>query len=333
MALAGARGDTEAEMAKVLGLELPHAEMNAANTAVMASLNKASSPTFQLRTANALMLAKEGDAISADYVAMLRQDYAADVFRGSSVAPVNAWVREKTAGKIDAILDHLDPMTVLVLVNAIYFKAPWQKAFDPKLTTSETFHLLEGEAKVPMMFRRGDFAFAKRPEYRAISLPYTDRRVSMVVVLPDTGIAEIVQHLDGDEMRALLAALHRQGQEVDLSLPRFKANFAANLVPPFMAMGMHRAFDLHTADFSGMTGKPQSAFPLALSQIAHRAVIEVTEQGTEAAAATGIGPTTSAVHPSPEQFRVDRPFLFAIVDDDTGAILFEGLIADPRQAS
>jgi len=99
-------------------------------------------------------------------------------------------------------------------------------------------------------------------------------------------------------------------------------------------MGMHRAFDAATADFSGMTGKPQSELPLAIDQIVHRAVIEVAEEGTEAAAATGVSVAVRAVRtPAPEVFRVDRPFLFAIVDNETGAILFEGQIVDPRQAS
>ncbi len=333
MALAGARGENAVEMAKVLGLELPRDEVNAANAAVLASLNKASSASFQLRAANALMLTNQGRAISADYAAMLRKYYAAEVFRGANVATVNGWVREKTAGKIDSILNQIDPMTALVLIDAIYFKAPWQKAFDAKATRDETFHLLKGEAKVPMMHIDSDFAVASRPGYRAIRLPYTGERASMVVVLPDAGIAEVVQRLDGSEMRLLLAALHTGVREVELSLPRFKANFEASLVQPFTQMGMQRAFELRTADFSGMTGKPQSEVPLAINEIRHRAVIDVAEQGTEAAAATAIGVVTSAVRPRPETFHVDRPFLFAIVDDETGAILFEGRIVDPRQAS
>ncbi|MGD0023747.1 MAG: serpin family protein [Xanthobacteraceae bacterium] len=333
MALVGARGENEVEMARVLGLELPRDEVNAANAAVLASLNRASSASFQLRAANALMQTKQGGAISEDYVAVLRKNYAAEVFRGANVATVNAWVREKTGGKIDSILGRIDPMTALVLIDAIYFKAPWQKAFDAKATLNETFHPLKGEAKVPMMHMHNYFALADRPGYRAIRLSYTGERVSMVVVLPDAGIADVVQRLDGNEMRLLLAALHKGVREVDLSLPRFKANFEASLVEPFMEMGMHRAFDLRTADFSGMTGRPPSEVPLAINQIRHRAVIDVAEQGTEAAAATGIGVVATAARPRPETFQVDRPFLFVIVDDETAAILFEGLIVDPRQAS
>jgi serpin B len=244
---------------------------------------------------------------------------------------VNGWVRKRTGGKIDSILDRLDPATALVLIDAIYFKAPWRRAFDVKATRYEPFHLREGEVSVPMMHRRGYYAVAQREGYRAIRLPYSGERMSMIVMLPDAGTGEIVRRLDDHEMRRLLEAL-RAPEEVELSLPRFKAGFAADLVRPFQEMGMRRAFDPRTADFSGMT-QPQAEEPLAIGEIRHRAIIEVTEQGTEAAAATGIGAVVTSVRPPPEEFRVDRPFVFAIVDNETGAILFAGRIADPRQAS
>jgi serpin B len=333
MVLAGARGGTEEEIANVIGIELPRDAINASNAALLANLNSLSPESFELRAANALMLPNRGGMISANYAAMLRKDYAADVFRGADVATVNAWVKEKTGGKIDSILDRIDPTTALVLLDAVYFKAPWRKAFDVAATDTETFHLLDGEAKVPMMHLSGYFAVADRPGYSAIRLRYTGERMSMFVMLPDAGMGEVVQRLDGHEMRLLLAQLHMGMRKIDLSLPRFKASFEASLVEPFMQMGTRRAFDIRNADFSGMTGKPQSEAPLAISQIMHRALIDVAEQGTEAAAATGIGVVTTAARPRPETFRVDRPFLFAIIDDETGAILFEGRIVDPRQAS
>jgi serpin B len=333
MALLGARGETEAEMAKVLSLTLPRGEVDAANAAILSSLNKAATDSFQLRTANGLMLGREGGVVSDAYVVALRKDYAADVFPGADAATVNAWVKKRTGGKIDSIVGHLDPMTAMVLVNAIYFKGPWQKAFRAEATRVEPFHLHDGEVKVPMMHMEDFFHLATRPGYRAIELPYTGERVSMVVMLPDAGIEEVVQRLDGDEIRHLLAELHAPEHRVRLSLPRFRSSFDANLKEPFWQMGMHRPFDLHAADFSGVTGRPPSEVPLAISQIRHRAMIDVTEQGTEAAAVTGIGMSTTALQPEPEMFRVDRPFLFAIIDDETKAVLFEGRIEDPRQAS
>ena len=135
MVLAGARGDNAAEMAKVLGQKLPGDEINAASAAVLASLNGASPASFQLRVANALMLTKPGNAISESYIAVLREKYAAEVFQGADLATVNGWVNEKTSGKIGSILDQLDAMTVLVLLDAIYFKARWQATFDAERHT------------------------------------------------------------------------------------------------------------------------------------------------------------------------------------------------------
>jgi serpin B len=333
MALAGARGETQAEMAKALGIELPRGEVDAANAAVLSSLDRASTDTFQLRSADGLMLARQGGAVSDAYVAMLRRDYAASVFAGTDAATVNAWVKKKTAGKIGSIVNHLDPTTAMVLVNAIYFKASWQKAFAIDATRAEPFHSRDGEAKVPTMHMESFFHLATLPGYRAIELPYSGGRVRMIVTLPDGDAEDVLQALGGDELRQLLAELHGPLHRVDLSLPRFKSSFEASLMEPFEQMGMRRAFDLHAADFSGVTGRPPSEIPLAISQIKHRAVIDVAEQGTEAAAATGIGTFTASVQPQLETFRVDRPFVFAIIDGETSAVLFEGRIDDPRHAS
>ena len=331
MALAGARGENEVEMARVLGLQLSPNQVNAANATILANLNAASSASFQLLVANAVMLAKKGDAISEAYVATLRANYAAEVFRGADLATVNGWVKEKTKGKIDSILDQIDPSTALILLDAVYFKAAWQTPFNTKATQDETFRLVSGETEVPMMHIHGAFALAERPGYRAVRLPYAGERIGMVVMLPDADVASLVQRLDGAEMQSLIAALHSSDREVDISLPRFHASYGANLVETFTALGMHRAFDPSAADFSGMTGKPPSQLPLAIDQVVHRAVIDVAEQGTEAAAVTGVTVVATAMAPRPsETFRVDRPFLFAIVDDNTGAILFEGRIVDPR---
>jgi serpin B len=334
MTLAGARGENAAEMAKVLGLDLAPERINDANATVLKSLNSVPSASFQLDVANAVMLTKQAAAVSQAYIALLRDKYAAQVFHGADLATVNDWVKQRTHGKIDSILDSLDPSTALVLLDAIYFKARWQMGFPSVATHPEPFHLLNGEAAVPMMHDRDDFVLAQRPGYRAIRLPYAGGRVSMIVLLPDADVVDTVRRFDESELEALLAVLHLPPGPVELSLPRFHASFSANLTAPFTAMGMHRAFSAAAADFSGITGKPQSQEPLAIDQIEHRAVIDVNEQGTEAAAATGVTMAATAVEPPPAtSFRVDRPFLYMIVDDQTGAVLFEGEIVDPRQSS
>jgi serpin B len=153
----------------------------------------------------------------------------------------------------------------------------------------------------------------------------------MVIVVPDPGNTAIAQRLDDGEMKSLFAALRTPPRHVELALPRYYATFKSSLVGIFKSMGMRRAFDFKTADFSGMTGKAQAELPLAIGQIMHAAVIDVAEEGTEATAATMVAKAIRS--PPAQMFRVDRPFLFAIVDETTGAVLFAGRIADPRQAS
>jgi serpin B len=340
MALSGARGENAAEMTKVLAHTLAREQIDAANAEALAILNGyAQSADGKsaaiLRIANALMLTRKDAPITEAYQAVLHNKFGAEVFRGADLAQVNDWVKQKTEGKIESILDQLDPNSIAVLLDAIYFKAPWQTTFDASATRDQTFHLVSGEVEVPTMHLHSDFAVATREGYKAIRMPYANGHLAMIVALPDegAGATELAARLGGDEMDQLLLALHARVHTVDLALPRFKANFKASLVESFQQLGMHMAFDDHAADFSGMSDKPPSELPLAIDQIMHRAVIEVAEEGTEAAAATSVVVgVRSARPPEIEKFQVDRPFLFYLVDDGTGAILFEGRIVDPRAA-
>lgn len=341
MTLSGARGGNAAEMAKVLAQTLPREKIDAANAAalaVLAAYGQAAEgkPAAQIRIANALMLTGKDSPISQAYQEELKSQYAAEVFSGADLAQVNAWVKDKTDGKIESILDSLDPRTAAVVLDAIYFKAPWHSTFDAKSTRDQTFHLAAGEAEVPTMRMHGQFAVAARQGYKAIRLPYGNEHLAMIVVLPDQAVsaADVATRLDAAQMGQVLQDLSGSPHAVDLTLPRFKANFKANLVDAFRGLGMHLAFEDQGADFSGMTGQPPSAVPLAIDEIMHRAVIEVTEEGTEAAAATAVVVGVRSVQVSEaESFQVDRPFLFYVVDDATQAILFQGRIADPRESS
>src|SRR5579864_6074396 len=384
MALAGARGETAIEMAKVLMHHMTSAEIDAANAEVLAILagydhsgdpwtcpagttakdrqcearplgdkrlcrqemrlegdrcvGKATPPPFaKIATANALVLSRRGVLISDRYADLLRTHYTADVFASVGVANINAWVARKTEGKIDTILDRLDSNTAAILLNAVYFKARWQTPFDQKETRKEAFNLTRLQSiEVPLMNLTGDFALVPRSGYRAIRLPYAAATLGMVVVLPDEveGLGEVARKLDMTEMMELFAALSapQARKPVALALPRFRATYTANLIGPFQEAGMRIAFSSEKADFSGMTDQPPLPGSLYIDQIVHRAVIEVAEESTEAAAATAVTITArSLAKPAkPETFRVDRPFLFYVVDEATGAVLFQGRIADPR---
>ena len=210
--------------------------------------------------------------------------------------------------------------------------------FDPKLSKDEAFHLTRSsEATVPLMNQTGNFSLVSRGGYRAVRLNYEIPELGLVIVLPDDveGAGAVARRLGANELAELFAAL-RDGQArkpVALTLPRFKAAFKADLVPPLRQAGMRKAFDPLAADFSGMTGVPASERRLSIGAIIHRAVIEVAEESTEAAAATAVTMRALAAPvatPAPVAFRVDHPFLFYLVEDSSGAILFQGRIADPR---
>jgi len=177
------------------------------------------------------------------------------------------------------------------------------------------------------------YAVVVQDGYRAVRLPYSIKAIGMIIAVPDAvdGLAVVSASLDAQQLPELFSALRTAPiKSVSLTLPRFKTAFRTDLVPPLQQAGMHLAFDRNRADFSGMTGRPAAQGGLVIDQIAHRAVIEVDEEGTEAAAATGITFVPTSALLSPEPFRVDRPFLYYIVDDATGAILFQGRVVDPR---
>jgi serpin B len=296
----------------------------------------ATPPAAKLLAANGVMVMKRGE-LAADYIATLKSKYAAEVFAGASVGDVNGWVSGKTDGRIPTLLDRLDPNASAVLLDAVYFKARWASVFNKGLTKNEAFHLTRSEqADVPVMNQTGSFPLVSRGGYRAIRLDYVVPELGLVVVLPDDveGAASVARRLGANELGELFAALRdgKARKPVALALPRFKAEYKADLVAPFRQAGMGKAFDPNTADFSGMTGRPQGQGGVYLSAVMHRAVIDVAEENTEAAAATAvvIAPQAMARPATPEPFRVDHPFLFYLVDDSSGMILFEGRIADPR---
>jgi len=380
MALSGARGETAAELAKVLKHQLDHTHIEAANAKVMAILNgydksaaqpscaeglqwtgerceapapanshpcppqmrsdgnggcaaiPAPPPSARLLTANALMLTS--GLIAKDYTALIKDKYAAEVFQGADLDTINDWVKRKTEGKIDKILDRLDPTTAAVLINAIYFKARWLSTFDKQLTEDGPFNLAPSQkVSVPMMHQRSDYNVVARQGYRAIRLPYDVEALGMIIILPNKvdGLGEISRAIDAKALSELRAALHGETSKlVELSMPRFKAPYEASLKTPFQQLGMVLAFDPGKADFGGLTGHPASDAQFAVDDIRHRTVIEVTEEGTEAAAATAIGIYPASAPPKSEPFDIDRPFLFYVIDDATGAVLFEGRIVDPR---
>jgi serpin B len=341
MTLAGARGETAAEMSRVLMHRLKQGDIDEANRSVLAALN-ANDRSAKLLTANALVRTNRGDAVSVDYADLLHTKYAAELFQDAGLDDINNWVKRKTEGRIDRMLDQLASDSAAVILNAIYFNARWASVFEKKDTRDEAFNIAPSRrVQVPTMTKTDEFARVAGKGYRAIRLPYEDRALGMVIVLPDRidDLPAVENALDWKELTRLFASIRsaQARKSVALWLPRFNIAFKANLVTAFKQIGLSKAFS-EGSDFGGISAPPPSRAPMRIGQIVHRAVIEVAEKGTEAAAATAVEVRSLAVRPRagpavPEPFRVDRPFLFYVVDDTTGLILFQGRINDPRSAA
>jgi serpin B len=339
MVLAGARGQTATAIGDTLSLHLSPTDLANANESLIADLKTAGGKeSVTLNSANALIEVKSG-IVGADYRALLQRSYGAEAFSGDLDA-INRWVAEKTSNKIPHILDNLPDGTGFVLANAAYFKGFWQYPFDKRATEDGTFHLSALKAvQVPMMHDEDNFALIKGAGYKAIRLPYRSDNgcFGMIVVLPDTtnGLPALVTKLGPQQLASLLADLNAASiTDVRLQVPHFHGDFQKNLAEALQKAGMAAAFDGKKADFRGMTGAPPAP-QVAVADVIHSAVIDVNEESSEAAAATVAPMAVTAMAPQyqpvPEPFIVDRPFLFFIVDRQTGAVLFQGRISDPRK--
>jgi len=241
---------------------------------------------------------------------------------------INRWVEGKTEGKIVDLMGPgvLDPLTRLVLTNAIYFKGQWEQQFRPEQTAEAPFRLSTGkQVIVPFMHQVATFRYGETGGTQVLELPYRGNELAMAVLLPkpDSSLAELEAALRTDGVESILEAL--SPTLVDVSIPRFKFEAELSLNGYLKQLGMVDAFDDNIADFSGM-----SDMFLYITHVLHKAFIEVNEEGTEAAAATAVVVGTKSIRLDPPKvFMADRPFVFLIRDVRTGSILFIGRMADP----
>ena len=241
---------------------------------------------------------------------------------------INRWVEGKTEGKIVDLMGPgvLDPLTRLVLTNAIYFKGQWEKQFRPEQTAEAPFRLSTGkQVIVPFMHQVETFRYAETASAQVLELPYSGNELAMTILLPkpDSSLAELEAAIRTDGIRPILEAL--SPTKVDVSIPRFKFEAELSLGEYLQQLGMTDAFSDNLADFSGIS----DTF-LYITHVLHKAFIEVNEEGTEAAAATAVIMGTKSIRLDlPKVFMADRPFVFLIRDVRTGSILFIGRMADP----
>jgi serpin B len=340
MTWAGARGQTEQEMVETLHFLLPQERLHPVFNALDLELESraeggqgSDGQGFRLRIVNSTWVQK-GYPLLMTFLDVLAESYGAAVhlvdFMGDTEGArqtINAWVEEQTETRIRELLPagSVDPLTCLVLVNAVYFNAAWAKPFAAEDTYDATFLRVDGSGvTAAMMHQRGDFPYARGDGWQAIELPYEGEDLGMLVVLPDRGrFAEVEGGLDAARLSALVGALAERN--VVLSLPRWTlVGTTFSLKEALSDLGMASAFTL-AANFSGITGGRD----LWVSDVLHQAFVKVDEKGTEATAATavifprGSAPTDAVV------LDVDRPFLYLIRDRPTGAVLFLGRVMDP----
>ena len=339
MTYAGARGDTALEMAKTLHFTLPPDRLHPAMGALLSDLNAAHNG-YQLHVADALW-AQQGYTFRDDFLKLNKSDYGAGFnqvdFNGATEAArltINQWVEKKTENKIKDLLQPgvLDKTTRLVLTNAIYFKGDWQMPFDKDRTEVEDFHLSRTQTvKAPLMHDRDSFNYLNGGMFQALEIPYKNDELSMIVFLPNnvSGLPAFEKSLTASGMRQWLGQLH-PASDVILTLPKFKMTRQFKLQQTLGAMGMALAFG-KSADFSGITGSRD----LFISEVIHKAFVDVNEEGTEAAAATAVMMPEMAMQartpPPPIVFRADHPFIFLIRDNRSGGILFMGRVIDPTR--
>ena len=336
MTRAGAVGKTRSEMDAVLRASSAK-DLDAAFNALEQALARRPGTyelgdqklPLELATANRLW-GQKGTPFEAPFLDTLASSYGAgmqivDYIGATEDArkTINAWVADKTKDRITDLIPQgaLDQMTRLVLTNAIYLKASWVNKFDD--AHPGAFHRADGsEVQAQLMRLNETLPYAKADGYQAVRLPYAGG-LSMLVVVPDAGtLAAFEKGLDGARLRAIAGGLAPRA--VHLAMPKFTFRTEAALKDALSEMGMPTAFS-DAADFSAMTTKEQ----LQVADVLHQAFIAVDEKGTEAAAATAVVMRATSAPLDPVELTVDRPFLFLITDDETGAVLFMGRVVDP----
>ena len=336
MTWAGARGSTESEMARTLLFTMPQDSVHAAMHALRTRLeDAAASGRYELAIANRLW-GRQGQDFLAPFLETTRVSYGAALerldFAGAPEASrttINRWVEGKTKGRIIDLLPpgSITDLTSLVLTNAIYFKGRWPEPFRKDRTSDAVFHLDPArDVRAPMMNRSGRMLIAKLQGLKVLVLKYEGKDLSMAILLPNRvdGLADLEERLDADSLARWIDGARLE--EVRISMPRFHTTSEFMLQDPLAAMGMPSAFDPKTADLSGTDG----ARDLFISAVVHKAFVDVGEEGTEAAASTGVVEGLSEARPlEPIPFIADHPFLFLIRDDASGAILFLGRLSNP----
>ncbi|WOV87879.1 serpin family protein [Sporosarcina oncorhynchi] len=329
----GADGETKTEMAEAMQAQgIDVADLNKANASLMTALNK-DSDNIQLTIANSIWLNEEFN-LQKDFAKRTEdyfnaQTHQITISSNEASKKINEWVKKATNAKIDKMVDDpLDSNLVALVLNAIYFKGDWTYPFDKKQTEKRTFHLEDGTEKIaPFMKLQRKFSYMAGDGFQAVKLPYADGEMSMTVVLPDEnlGLEDFKRTLSTENWGLFLTAFNER--EGTILLPKFKMEYETELNGALEALGMPSVFT-ESADFSHMVEGDANLF---ISTVKQKTYIDVNEEGTEAAAVTGVQVgVTSAPADGPFHMEMNRPFFLMITDEETGVVLFVGYVANPQ---
>lgn len=311
---AGAEGQTKAELD------------NALNGAVFGKQELDGGDNTIVQSSNAVWIS-DNFSVRNRYVSHLENDFGAFIdtqnfSSPSAVNVINDWCAEKTSGKIKKIIERVSPDMVMLLVNALYFNAPWAVAFDADATREAIFHGRNGDTTVPMMVRKSMFNYAEYQGAKMIEVPYEGEKYAMYIVLPPSGMSPdaVLAYIGENQYKSAMSLL--APKEVVLNMPKFTNETSLVLNKTLENMGVRTAFT-SAADFSGIS----VSGPLNVSIVKQKCYIDVMEKGTEAAAVTSAQVRLTAVRPS-VTMTVDRPFIFIIADMENKDILFAGKIVN-----
>jgi serpin B len=335
MAYNGANSTTKEAMASALGFSgMSDDAVNAGFSDLIGSLLSVDRDVSLNIGDSVWVKSSFASAVNPVFTSALSGDYRSVIysksFDSSTVDEVNAWVSKETNGKITKLLDKIDGDNVMFLINAIYFKGGWVDEFDASQTRRADFTTADGSTvNVDMMSRGGSYAYYGDAEVQVARLPYGRDKIAMYILLPTegSGLDSFFSGLTGEKLSSYFDRM--SNTELDLKMPKLKLEYGkVDLKDALTNLGMGIAFNRSAADFSRIADVSPERLYIAF--VDHKAVIEVNEKGTEAAAATNVGFNVTSM-PIRTPLTVDRPYMFVIRDDRSGSILFSGLITDPTQ--
>ena len=325
MAAQGAEGETARQMLAIMDVDAA-AEIADGSAALVDA---------GLKLANAAFLT--GDVVPKEgYTDALREAFGAQWFEneGDMVQKINAWVADYTDGLIDQLIDGpISEDTALVLVNAVAMQAKWRKTFDADNTYEETFHGANGDVDVEFMHQTAYFAYGERDGVQLLRMDYVDddrelTGLHMLIALPEAGgVADVLQDLQAEGLNYF--EFGEESTEVRLSMPKVDISVESKLSDVLQALGMEIAFS-DAADFSSIS----EDVPMKIGEVLQKARVQIDEEGTRAAAATAVlmlATASMAEKPQPVEMKLDRPFVFLIVDENSGSICFAGAIENPAE--